>query len=210
VQRMKIYDFRGFPNPARVRIAVAEKGLADRIEFVTVNVPEGEHRKPAFTAKNPAAAGPVLELEDGTCIAECTAITEYLDNFSGEPTLTGGGARDRAVIHMMQRRTEAGLLDAVASYFHHATPGLGPHIETYQNKEWGEKNRERAVDGMRYLDAVLGKQTFVAGDRFTMADITAYAGLIFADFAKIAVPAELTNLLSWRANIGGRPSVKSI
>jgi glutathione S-transferase len=207
---MKIYDFKGFPNPARVRIAVAEKGLADRIEFVTVNVPEGEHRKPAFTAKNPAAAVPVLELEDGTCIAECTAITEYLDNFSGEPTLTGGTARERAIIHMMQRRTEAGLLDAVASYFHHATPGLGPQIETYQNKEWGERNRERAVEGMRYLDAVLGKQTFVAGDRFTMADITAYAGLIFADFAKIAIPAELSNLVSWRANVGARPSVKSI
>ena len=114
---MKIYDFKGFPNPARVRIAIAEKGLADRVEFVAINVPEGEHRTPSFTAKNPAAAVPVLELEDGTCIAECTAITEYLDHVSGEPTLTGSGARERAVIHMMQRRTEAGLLDAAATYF---------------------------------------------------------------------------------------------
>ena len=207
---MKIYDFKGFPNPARVRMAVAEKGLADRVEFVTVNVPEGEHRKPAFTAKNPAAAVPVLELDDGTCIAECTAITEYLDNVDGVPTLTGKSPRERAVIHMMQRRTEATLLDAVATYFHHATPGLGPQIETYQNREWGEKNRERALDGMRYLDRVLDRQTFVAGNAFSMADITAFAGLIFADFAKIAIPAELTNLTSWRANIATRPSVKSI
>jgi len=207
---MKIYDFKGFPNPARVRMAVAEKGLADRVEYVTVNVPEGEHKAAPFTAKNPAAAVPVLELDDGTCIAECTAITEYLDNVVGEPTLTGKSPRERAVIHMMQRRTEATLLDAVATYFHHATPGLGPHIETYQNREWGEKNRERALDGMRYLDRVLGKQSFVAGNVFSMADITAFAGLIFADVAKIAIPAELTKLHSWRANIAARPSVKSI
>jgi glutathione S-transferase len=207
---MKIYDFKGFPNPARVRIAVAEKGLTDKIQYVTVNVPGGEHKTPAFTAKNPSAAVPVLELDDGTCISECTAITEYLDAMSGAPTLTGTNARERAVIHMMQRRTEATLLDAVASYFHHATPGLGPDIETYQNKAWGEKNRERALDGMRNLDRVLDKQSFVAGNHFSMADITAFAGLIFADVAKIAIPAELTNLLSWRANVATRPSVKSL
>jgi glutathione S-transferase len=207
---MKIYDFKGFPNPLRVRIVVAEKGLSDRVEFVSVNVPEGEHKTPAFMTKNPGAAGPVLELDDGTCIAECTAITEYLDNVTGDPTLTGSNARERAIIHMMQRRTEATLLDAVATYFHHATPGLGPHIETYQNREWGEKNREKALDGMRYLDRVLDKQTFVAGDHFSMADITAFAGLVFADVAKIAIPAELTNLLCWPGNIAARPSVKAI
>jgi glutathione S-transferase len=122
-------------------------------------VPAGAHKTPAFLAKNPAAAVPVLELEDGTTIAECTAITEYLDNLDGAPTLTGRGARERAIIHMMQRRAEAGLLDAVATYFHHATPGLGPHIETYQNREWGERSRERAVAGMRYLDGVLGRES---------------------------------------------------
>ena len=206
---MKIHDFKGFPNPTRVRIAIAEKGLSDQIEFVTVNVPDGEHKTPAFTAKNPGAAVPVLELEDGTCIAECTAITEYLDNLAGLPTLTGSTAKDRAVIHMMHRRAEAGLLDAAATYFHHATPGLGPHIETYQNKEWGEKSRERALGGMRYLDGVLANRAFLAGERFTMADITAFAGLIFADFAKIDIPSDLTRLKAWRARVAERPSVKA-
>jgi glutathione S-transferase len=206
---MKIHDFKGFPNPARVRIAIGEKGLAGRVEFVAVNVPEGEHRTAAFTAKNPGAAVPVLELEDGTCIAECTAITEYLDHLAGEPTLTGRNARDRAMIHMMQRRAEAGLLDAVATYFHHATPGLGPHIETYQNREWGEKSRERALDGMRYLNGVLAQRAYLAGENFTMADITAFAGLIFADFAKIDIPVELTHLTAWRARVADRPSVKA-
>ena len=128
--RCEIYDYKGFPNPTRVRIALAEKDMTARVEFITVDVPGGEHKRPEFLAKNPSGAVPVLELEDGTTIAECTAITEYLDNLDGKPTLTGTGARERALIHMMQRRAEAGLLDAVAAYFHHATPGLGPHIET--------------------------------------------------------------------------------
>ena len=204
---LRIYDFKGFPNPTRVRIALAEKGLTDRVEFVTVDVPGGEHKRPAFLARNPAGAVPVLELEDGTHIAECTAITEYLDHLDGEPVLTGRGARDRAMVHMMQRRAEAGVLDAVATYFHHATPGLGPQIETYQNREWGENSRERALAGMRLLDGVLRERPYLAGERFTMADITAFAGLAFADFAKIDVPEDLMHLKAWRECVAARPSV---
>jgi glutathione S-transferase len=204
---LKIYDYKGFPNPARVRIALAEKGLAEKVEFISIDVPAGEHRLPAFTKKNPYATVPVLELEDGTCISECTAIIEYIDNLVGEPVLTGKTARDRALIHMMQRRTEAGLLDAAATYFHHATPGLGPKIEVYQNREWGEKNRERATAGMWYIDQVLAKQPFLAGGQFTMADITAFAGVLFAAIAKIEVPRELGNLISWHERVAGRPSI---
>jgi len=206
---LRIYDFKGFPNPARVRIALAEKGLTDRVEFVTVDVPAGAHRQPDFLAKNPAGAVPVLELEDGTTIAECTAITEYLDNLDGKPTLTGCNAKERAVVHMMQRRAEATLLDAVATYFHHATPGLGPHIETYQNREWGERNRDRALAGMGYFDSLLERQPYLAGDRFSMADITAFAGLIFADFARIEIPGQYGHLHAWRARVRERPSVSS-
>jgi glutathione S-transferase len=204
---LKIYEYKGFPNPARVRIALAEKGLLDEVEFVSIDVPNGEHRRPAFRAKNPSATVPVLELEDGTCISECTAITEYVDHLVGDPVLTGRSAKERAVIHMMQRRAEAGLLDAAATFFHHATPGLGSRIEDYQNREWGEKNRERAVAGMRYLDQVLAAQPFLAGDRFTMVDITAFAGLAYAAFGKIEVPAGLDRLTAWRERIANRASV---
>ena len=204
---MKIYDYKGFPNPARIRIALNEKGLTHAVEFVTVDVPAGEHKRPEFLARNPAGAVPVLELEDGVHIAECTAITEYLDHLDRQPILTGEAARERALIHMLHRRAEANLLDAAATYFHHATPGLGPHIETYQNREWGEKNRERALAGMRYLDAVLGQQSYLAGERFTMADITAFAGLAYADIASIEVPADLVRLKAWRARVAERPSV---
>lgn len=201
---MKVYEFEGFPNPARVRMAIAEKNLTDKIEFVHVDVPGGEHRKPEYLAKNPSGTVPALELEDGTVVSECTAITEYLDNLSGEPTLTGRTAKERAVTHMMQRRAESRLLDAVGDYFHHATPGLGPDIETYQNSNWGLKQREKAIDGMRYFDGVLADQDYVAGDRFSMADITVAAGLSFADFAEIPIPAECTNLTAWRERVAAR------
>lgn len=204
---MKIYDYEGFPNPARVRMAIAEKNLGGKVEFVHVDVPAGEHKTPEFLAKNPSGAVPVLELEDGTIVTECTAITEYLDHLSGEPELTGRTGKERAVTHMMQRRAEARLMDAVADYFHYATPGLGPDIESYQNDNWGNRRREQAIEGMRYFDAVLAKQDFVAGDRFSMADITVIAGLGFADFAEIEIPAECTHLKAWRERVTSRPAL---
>jgi len=204
---MKVYDFEGFPNPARVRIALAEKGALDDVEFITVDVPGGEHRKPAFLAKNPYAGVPVLELDDGTTIAECTAITEYLDQTYDGTSLTGTGGKQRAVVHMMQRRAEAGLLDAVGGYFHHATPGLGPDLETNQNKSWGLQQRERAIEGMHYFDKVLQEQPYVAGADYSMADITVFAGLAFADFAEIEIPAECKYLNAWRSKVAARPAI---
>ena len=204
---MKVYDFKGFPNPARVRIALAEKYLINKVEFVSVDVPNGEHRSAAYLAKNPSGTVPALELEDGTVISECTAITEYLDHISGDLTLTGATPKQRGIIHMMQRRAEQGLLDAATNYFHHATPGLGPKIELYQNKEWGEKQRARAIDGMKYFDGVLAHQPYVAGTDFSMADITVVAGLAFADFAKIEIPVECVHLKAWRARVAQRPSM---
>jgi glutathione S-transferase len=204
---MTVYERKGFPNPARVRIALAEKGMIDKVAFAAVDIMAGEHRQAAFLAKNPAGAVPVLALEDGTHIAECTAITEYLDHLDGAPSLTGDTPKARAVINMMQRRAEAGLLDALLTWFHHATPGLGPELETYQNREWGEKSRERALAFLRYLDTVLAKQPYLAGARFSVADITAFVGLTFADFAKVPVPAGLDHLSAWRARVAERPSI---
>lgn len=204
---MKIYDLAAFPNPARVRIALAEKNATNQVEFVDVDVMGGEHQTAAFKAKNPNGAVPVLELDDGTMISECTAITEYIDHAFDGPSLSGKTPKDRAVIHMMQRRAEGNLLDAVAAYFHHATPGLGPDIESYQNKAWGEKQRDKAIDGMRYFNNVLGEQPYVAGNDFSMADITAFAGLAFADFAEIEIPSDCQNLLAWRQKVAARPSI---
>ncbi|MEL6580214.1 MAG: glutathione S-transferase [Cyanobacteria bacterium J06621_12] len=207
---MKVYEAKGFINPARVRIALGEKKAIAQVEFIEVNVMQGEHRQPEFVAKNPSASIPVLELDDGTCIAECSAITEYIDHTFPGISLTGETAKERAVIHMMQRRAEQNLLDAVGTYFHHGTPGLGKDLETYQNKEWGEKQKDKAIAGMYYFDRVLESQDYVAGNNFSLADITVYMGLAFADFAKVQIPAECQHLAAWRAKVAQRPSVVAL
>ena len=204
---MKIFDIEGFPNPARVRIALAEKGATEKVEFVSVDVMNGEHRTDAFKAMNPDASVPCAELDDGTHLSQVTAITEYIDGTFDGPSLFGDTPKERAVIHMMNRRAENGLVDAVGAYFHYATDGLGPALETYQNSDWGLRQHEVATQTMAYLDLVLGKSDYVAGDRFSMADITAFAGLAFADFAKVDIPENLHNLVKWRSKMAQRPSI---
>ena len=206
---MKIYDFPQGPYPTRVRIALAEKNLLSRIEFVMVDLYKGEHKRPEFiAAKNYSGTLPVLELDDGTCIAECTAITEYLDTLDGAPKLTGSTPREKGVIHMMNKRAEIELLDAVSVYFHHGTPGLGPDVEVYQNREWGFRQRDKAVRGMHYFDSVLRRQPYVAGDTFSMADIAVIGGLLFASIVDLPVPRECEALRSWYANMLQRESVR--
>jgi glutathione S-transferase len=201
---MKVYEYRAFPNPWRVRMALAEKGLTDRVEFIQVDLPKGAHKQPEFLAKNPAGAVPLLELDDGTCIAECTAITEYFDHLTGNPTLTGTSAQERATIHMMQRRVEANLLDAISYYFHHATSGLG--FEAYQIPAWGEKQKEQSLATIEHLNQLLAHQPYIAGDRFSVADITAAAGFAFGEFCQITIPETATHLKAWHERMMQRPS----
>jgi glutathione S-transferase len=205
---MKIYDWPTGPYPARVRIALAEKNLRSRVQFVAVDLWKGEHKKPAFLAKNYAGTLPVLELDDGTCIAECTAITEYLDALDGKPSLTGRTPREKGLIHMMSKRAELELLDPISVYFHHATAGLGPDVEIYQNAAWGFHQRAKAIRGMHYFDAVLKSQPFMTGGVFSMADITVIGGLIFAGLVELPVPAACEALQAWYARMQERASVK--
>ncbi len=209
---MKIYDVANFPNPARVRIALAEKNATDKVTFIPVDVMAGEHRQAAFLAKNPAAGVPVLELDDGICIAECSAISEYIDHAFDGPSLTGQSPTERAVINMLMRRAEFMVLDAVGAYFHHATDGLGPELETHQNAAWGNQQKQTALNGMMYFNQLLEdnakqKKHYVAGNEFSVADITLFAGLAFADFAGVAVPDNCDQLLAWQSSTASRPSV---
>ncbi|UDL95618.1 glutathione S-transferase [Lichenihabitans sp. PAMC28606] len=210
---MKIYDRSGFPNPARIRIVLAEKSLDSKVEFVSIDLIGAEHKQKSFLAKNPSGVLPVLELDDGTFISESTAITEYLDNVDGNPTLTGRTPREKAMVHMMQRRAEADLLDAVGNYFHNATPGLGPILQAYKNPEWadraawGEQQRDKALAGIKYFDEVLKSSPYVAGSTFSMADITVFAGLLFADAAGLEIQGDYAALKAWRAKVSVLPSV---
>ena len=207
---MKVYEQKGFPNPIRVRLALAEKGLLDRVEFIAVDVMAGEHRSAEFLSKNPSGLVPVLELDDGTMLSECSAITEYIDHLVDEPALTGKTAKDRGIIHMMQRKVEDGFLEAVGNYFHYATDGLGPDLENYQNTDFGMRRREAALKTMAWIDSQLENSSYLAGDRLTVADITAFAGFSFADFAGIETPAEYANIVAWKQRMQARPSVMAL
>lgn len=190
-----------------MRIALAEKGATNEVEFVAVDVMDGEHRTDAFKAMNPDAVIPCLELADGSHISQCNAITEYIDGHFEGRSLTVETPKERAQVSMMNLRAENGLLNAVVTYFHHATPGLGPDLETYQCDEWGNKQKEVAGETMAYLNEVLSDNEYLAGRKFTISDITAFAGLAFADFAKVEIPESLSNLNAWRAKVAARPSI---
>ncbi len=150
-----------------------------------------------------------------TAISESTAITEYLDNLDGKPTLTGTTPRQKGVIHMMQRRIEMMVLEAIDDYFHYGTPGLGQALRPWRMpdwgvaKEWGQRRGERAVKNLPYFDDLLAKQPFVAGDSFSMADISLWAALAFADAVSLPIPPGLTALAAWRSKVSDLPAVKS-
>jgi len=204
---MKIHDTAAFPNPGRVRIALHEKQAFDQVEFIPVDVAGGEHKREAFRAMNPSMTVPVLELDDGTFICECTAITEYLDAAFEGVCLTGSTAQQRGVIHMMQRRAEQYVMDAVGTYFHQSSDAMGPDVSGERHKEWGLRQKQVALNGLAYFDEVLAERAYLAGESFSMADITLFMGLGFADFASVPIPDTLTHLADWRARVAARPSV---
>jgi glutathione S-transferase len=210
---VKIFDREGTPNAARIRIVLAAKGLEHQVTFVSVDLIAAEQKQPAFLAMNPIGKTPVLQLADGLVISESTAITEYLDNLDGNPILTGATPRDKALIHMMQRRVEMLVLEPIDDYFHYGTPGLGKALRPWRMpdwdgaQQWGTRRGAQALQGIPYFDALLQRQPFLAGDGFSMADITLFAAPAFAEGAGLAVDPSLTALAAWRRRVSALPAV---
>jgi glutathione S-transferase len=200
---MKVYEYEAFPHPRRVRMFLAEKGID--VPRVQVDVPAGEHRQPEFLSKNPDATVPLLELDTGEYISETVAISRYFEEVAPANPLFGDTAEEKAQVEMWQRRVEQSLSSAVGAYYHHATEGLG-EPDRYRNRAWGEKNRENAVVAMRRLDAQLADNRFIAGERFSIADITGLCAVDFAGAVGIEVPAECENLVRWYDEVSTRPS----
>ena len=202
---MKIYGHRSFGNPRRVAIFLDEKGVD--LPFEPVDLGTGAHKTPDFLAKNPAGQVPVLELDDGTCIAETQAICRYLEDLYPEPNLMGVDSLERALIEMWQRRVEFGVFSSGRYYVRHCTP-MGSRLEPVQIPAWGELNREWAPEQMQSLDRRLAKSRFLSGERFSVADIT----LIFAlqgvtALGGISVPDDCEVLKRWLRDVSARPSV---
>jgi len=199
---MRLYDGGRAPNPRRVRIFLAEKGMQVPIEHI--DLASLQHKSAEFTALNPLQRVPVLVLDDGTVITESIAICRYFEGLRPEPPLFGRGAREEALVEMWNRRVELNLYQAVSAVFRHLHPAM-KEMEA-QIPEWGEANRPRVFEFLGLLDRELKDRMFVAGDHYTIADITALVAVDFMRPAKLIMPEEFVNLRRWHGQVGERPS----
>jgi len=202
---MKIYDFTGAPNPRRVRVFLAEKGI--NVPLVQVNLATADNRKPEFLKINPLGGVPVLELDDGTHIAESVAICRYFEETKPEPRLMGVDAKDKAVVEMWNRRMEFEVLMMTAGAFRNTSDFFKGRIP--QVKEYGEICRSAAVKRLEWIDTVLADREFIAGPRYTIADITALIGIDFGRLTGIKVQENQKNLARWHQAVSSRPSAKA-
>ena len=202
---MKIYDGGRAPNPRRVQIFLKEKGI--EIETQQLDLNTLEHRKPEMLVLNPTATVPFLVLDDGTVLSETIAICRYIEELHPEPSLFGKTALERATIEMWNRRAEFGFLLRVANAFRHLHPAAVV-LEGEQVEAWGKKNQKVAVEYLDILDEQLSKNQFLAGDQFSVADITAIIAYQFFKPARIELPEQgLASFKRWAGEISSRPSM---
>lgn len=203
---MKLFIAPRAPNPRRVTMFIAEKGIGG-IERVPIDLSANEHKGLAFRAKSPLAKVPALELDDGRVLTETRAICTYLEGLVPEPNLMGQDFEERAFIEMADRRVEWYLSAAIANCVRHTHPGLAP-LEQPQFPDFGASQGQKVREVARWLDEHLASHEFMAGDRFTIADITAFCALEFArGLMKFAPGSEgMANLQAWRDRITRRPS----
>jgi glutathione S-transferase len=203
---MKLFDGGRAPNPRRVRVFLAEKGIS--VPLVPVDMGALEHKTEAISSRNPLMRLPVLELDDGTILTESIAICRYFEELQPEPALFGKGALGKALVEMWQRRIEQNLFACVAAAFRHIHPAM-KEWEIPQVPEWGEANKPKAVEFMHILDRELAGREFAAGDEFSIADITGLCAVDFMKPARITVPEELANVRRWHAALAARPSAEA-
>jgi glutathione S-transferase len=202
---MKLYDSRQAPNPRRTRIFLAEKGITVPTEQVDIIA---KQQTPEYAAINPLQRMPALVLDDGTVITESIAICRYFEVLQPEPPLFGVGAKEIALVEMWNRRVELGLFFPVAQVFRHTHPAM-KELEVPQVPDWAEANKPRIIEFLHVLDGELKNTRFIAGDRYTVADITALCAVDFMKPARVAVPDDCTNVKRWHADVSARPSAKA-
>jgi glutathione S-transferase len=200
---MKLYDGGRAPNPRRTRIFLAEKGIKLLLEQVDLGAMQ--QKSPTYSAVNPLQRVPALVLDDGTVITESVAICRYFEALQPDPPLFGRGALDIARIEMWNRRLELHLFFPVSHVFRNSHPAM-KEMEVPQVPAWAEANKPRIADFIILLDRELAGRPFVAGDTFSVADITGLVAVDFMKPAKLAVPDALVNLKRWHAAVSARPS----
>lgn len=205
---MKLYVSPRAPNPRRVMLFIAEKGIGG-IELTDVDLGASEHFGAAFRAKSPLAKVPVLQLDDGRFLSESRAICSYLEGLHPRPNLMGEGFEERAFIEMADRQIELYLFGAVANCIRHTHPGLAA-LEQPQFGDYGQAQGLKVREVARWLDGVLATQPYVAGARFTIADITLLCALDFARGLMKYKPGDegLGHLQAWRERMAERPALR--
>lgn len=200
---MKLFDGGRAPNPRRVRVFLAEKGI--EVPIVPVDMGAMEHRSEQVRSRNPLQGLPVLELDDGTILTETVAICRYFEEIQPAPPLFGEGAVGRAVVEMWQRRVELELFMRVAHAFRHIHPAM-KEWEVPQIPEWGEANKPKVMKFLHFLDGELANREFIAGDAYTIADITGLIAIDFMKPARIALPDDCVHVRRWYEAVSARPS----
>ncbi len=200
---MKLYDTARAPNPRRVRIFLAEKGID--VPREQVDLGKLEQKAESFRAVNPLQRTPVLLLDDGTALSESVAICRYFEELKPDPPLFGEGILGRALVEMWQRRIELHLLLPVLTAFRHSHPAMR-EMEQPQIPDFAEASRAKALAFLRYLDGELAGRPFISGEGFSIADITGLVAIDFLKLARIEMPASADNLKRWHAGVAARPS----
>jgi glutathione S-transferase len=203
---MKLYDGGRTPNPRRVRMYLAEKGI--ELPLVAVDMGAMGHKAEEISRRNPLQRLPVLELDDGTILTETMAICRYFEELHPQPPLFGQGALGKAQVEMWNRRLELNFFSAVAAVFRHLHPSM-KEWEVPQVPEWGEANKPKMLDFLRLFDRHLSHHEYAAGDAFSIADITGFIAIDFMRVTRIPVPEELAHVLRWRALVAARPSAQA-
>ncbi|QTN26829.1 glutathione S-transferase family protein [Rhodoferax sp. AJA081-3] len=205
---MQLYYSPGAPSPRRVLFFMAEKAITG-INLVTVDLNAQEHKGEAYRAKSPLAKVPALELDDGRVLTETRAICTYLEGLYPEPNLMGVDAEERAFVEMADRRAELYLLAGIANTVRHTHPGLAP-LEQPQFPEFGQSQAQKVREVAAWFNAMLERQPWMAGDRFTIADITAFCAIEFARLMKFQPGREgMPALQAWRDRVADRPSASA-
>ncbi|MBS0291245.1 MAG: glutathione S-transferase family protein [Proteobacteria bacterium] len=207
---MKLYTAHRAPNPRRVLMFIHEKGM-DGIERVSMDLNAGEHKAAAYRARNPVSTVPALELADGRLLSETRAICSYLEGLHPEPNLMGRDMEERAFIEMHDRRVEWYWLLPIANCVRHTHPGLAA-LEHPQFADFGRAQGERVRERARWLNDTLAQQEWMAGERFTIADITAFCAHEFArGLMKFDAGAEgFSHLQAWRDRVAARESARAV
>ncbi|MEM7218966.1 MAG: glutathione S-transferase family protein [Pseudomonadota bacterium] len=198
---MKLHESPS-PNARRVHVFMAEKGI--ECERVSVDIRGGENLSPEYRAKNPAGRVPVLELDDGTFLSESVAICRYLEGLHPEPALFGSTPLEAATIEMWNRRAELNFMQSVAMAFRNIT-GFFKDRETCV-EEWGQVSAENAVAAVAMFEERLGEAPYLAGENFSIADITFGVAWGFAGMVKVVPLPESPNVDAWLARLNERPS----